>query len=588
MAIFDFVQENPVAGVGFVYKSSSNAYYYNGTSVTPIGVNSVFSATTGTGTTTMTIGSVSSGTVAAGQLIGKGATVTFTAPSTVNWTSNGLSVGDQIQFITTGTLPTGLELQTNYFVKTAATNSITISKTNGGPALTFSGTGTGTTTGIHLVSQIISFNTFNGTSGTVTLSVAVTWTNPTTFYAITNYPATTVRGIVYLDGTYYVMTPQGSIYGSGINDPTYWSSLNVIQSNAEPDGGIALFRQLNLLVAFGAYSSEFFYDAANPTGSPLLPYSSAFIEVGCAHAYTIAQSDNSTYFMGVTKQKGRGLYRLNGTNPEYLSNPFIDRIFNADDLANVNSFCVRIGGHIFYILYLGTTGITLVYDVSMGYWATWTVSSLSVSSNIDSISWNNNLVTVVNTSHTYSDGDLVVISGNTPSGYNGVYTINVLDDITFTYDLNSNPGVNTVLGTSANYIQSPFSVASYTSGNNLDIIQDSTTGFIYLLDNGTYTDNGNPIEVLARTFKFDAGDNKKKFTSQLEIIGDKVSSTAYISYSNDDYQTWSKYRPVNLDQQRSLLNRLGQTRRRAYRLRHHDNVPLRLESLEQTVIEGSG
>ena len=130
-------------------------------------------------------------------------------------------------------------------------------------------------------------------------------------------------------------------------------------------------------------------------------------------------------------------------------------------------------------------------------------------------------------------------------------------------------------------------MASYTSGNNLDLVQDSTTGFVFVLDNGTYQDNGNPIEVLIRTFKFDAGNNNKKFTSQLEIIGDKVASNAYIRYTNDDYQTYSKFRPINLGAQRSLLNRLGQTRRRAYEIRHHDNTPLRLESLEISVTEGT-
>jgi hypothetical protein len=110
---------------------------------------------------------------------------------------------------------------------------------------------------------------------------------------------------------------------------------------------------------------------------------------------------------------------------------------------------------------------------------------------------------------------------------------------------------------------------------------------VYLLDNGTYEDNGAPIDVLIRTFKFDAGDNKKKFTSRLEIIGDKVDSTAYVRYTNDDYQTYSQYRPVDLDSQRSQLTRLGQTRRRAYEVRHHDNVPLRLESLELTLTEGT-
>jgi len=516
MPTFEFIQENPVAGAGFVYKSTTDAFYYDGSTVTPIRANTSFVAGAGSGTSTMTVTSVTSG---------------------------GLFVGMTL----TGTTP-----------------SRTIS----------------------------AFDTFDGVSGTITLSGSATWTSGGTITGLitsdSDYPTTTVPGIVYLDGTYYVMTPNGSVQGSDINDPTSWSALNVIQCQGEPDGGVALARQLNLIVAFNTYSTEFFYNAGNPTGSPLLPYESAFIEVGCAVGTSVAQTDNSLYFIGVTKQKGRGIYRFVGTSPEYLSNPFIDRLLNADDLSNVSAFCVRIGGHIFYILYLGESELTIVYDSTSKQFSYWTTSALlSPALTITAMSYSNKLVTVTKASHGFNDGDLVVIAGVTPTGYNGTYTINVVDDNTFTYTLSANPGTVTVQGTAANYVQSPFAVASYTSGNNLDIIQDSTTGYVYLLDNGTYEDNGNPIEVLIRTPKFDAGNNDKKFTPVLEVIGDKVKSTAYVRYTNDDYRTWSKYRPVDLDIQRSRLNRLGQGRRRAYEVRHHDNVPLRLEALELTVSQGT-
>lgn len=515
MPTFEFVQEAPLSGVGFVYKSTTEAFYFDGSTVTPIRAAATFTATTGSGTSVLNISAVTSGTIVVGM----------------------------------------------------------------------------TLTGLNATRTIASFGTFDGVSGTVNLNSSTTWTDPTTVtgsYAVdSDYPVTTVRGIVYLDGTYYVMTPEGSIYGSAINNPLSWSALNVIQSQSEPDNGVMLARQLNNIVSFGDYSTEFFYDAANAVGSPLLPNEPSFLEVGCAVAESVAQTDNSCYFMGVTKQKGRGLYRLVGTQPEYLSNPFIDRIFNGDSLASVSSFCVRIGGHIFYILYLGNTGVTLVYDSTMQQWAYWTVSTLQDPVEIDDASWSNGLVTVEQSAHGYNDGDLVVIASSNPSAYDGEYTINVTTINNFTYDLVSDPGTYVGSATSANYVQEPFAVASYTSGGNLDIIQDSTTGFVYLLDNGTYEDNGNPIDVLIQTFKFDGGDNQKKFISQLEIIGDKVDSTAYVRYTNDDYQSWSNYRPVNLIAQRSLLNRQGQLRRRAIDVRHHDNVPLRLESVELTLTKGT-
>ena len=341
---------------------------------------------------------------------------------------------------------------------------------------------------------IVSFGTFNGTSGTVNLSIAQTFANPTTVtgnYSVANYPAITVKGIVYLDGTYYVMDLNGSIYGSGINNPLGWSALNVIQSNAEPDGGVALFRQLNLIVAFQTSSTEFFYDAANPIGSPLLPYASAFIEVGCASGNSVAQTENTLFFMGVTKQKGRAIYKLDGTKSKMVSNPFIDRLLNADDLSNVSAFCVRISGHTFYVLYLGNTQQTLVFDSTSQLWGKWTVSALSATKTVSAATWLGGIATLTITSHGFNDGDLTTIAGITPVGYNGAFTINTIDANTISYPLATTQTSLTVAGTAANYVQTPFNMASYTSGNNLDLVQDSTTGFVFVLDNGTYQDNDN-------------------------------------------------------------------------------------------------
>lgn len=435
---------------------------------------------------------------------------------------------------------------------------------------------------------------YNGTfTVTVTGNTTFTYTvsgapaTPATGTIIANQVNSTVKGIVYLDGTYYVMTPDGDIKGSEINDPTTWSALNSIQCQAEPDGGVALFRMLNLIVAFNTTSTEFFYNAGNPTGSPLLPYTSSFIEVGCAAANSVAPTDNTLYFVGVTKQKGRGVYRFAGTSPEYVSTPYIDRILNQDDMADVSSFCIRIAGHAFYILYLGTTGVTLVYDGATGEWANWTLLAASSATANTGLTWADRQVTVTKTAHGYSDGDYVTIAGVTPAGYNGSYVINVVDANTFTYDMATTLTTPaSVVGTSFNYTEEPFTMVAYTSGDNLDIVQDSTTGYVYFMDNGTYQDNGNPIRMRIRTSKFDAGNNDKKFTARLELIGDKVEGTAYVRYTNDDYQTYSKFRPVNLDAQRSILNRLGQTRRRAYEVINYDNQPQRFESLELTLTQG--
>lgn len=440
---------------------------------------------------------------------------------------------------------------------------------------------------------ITSFGTFDGTSGTVNLSASQTWVNPTTvtgegFIQITDadFPGETVRGICYLDGTYYVMTPDAFIYGSDIDAPFVWSALNVIQANAEPDLGVALFRQLNLLCAFGEYSTQFFYDAGNPTGSPLLPYTSANLEIGCASAESIAQAENTLFFMGRARQKGRTFYMMEGTKPIPISTPYVDRILNDDDLLAVTSFFIKIGGHGFYIVTLPTSEITLVYDTTTGMWNKWTQLTAGDALTGATFTWADNLVTAELTDHGLTDGQYVVISLSNPSGYNYSGSINVVDADTFTYVIESNPGAYVGSASLLPYTETYFNMASYTKAGDLDLVQDSTTGTVYSVSTGTYQDNSIPIKFQIRTSKFDAGNNKEKYFAKFELIGDKVDGTAYVRYTNDDYQTWSKYRPVDLSAQRSQLYRQGRGRRRAYDIINYDNLPIRLESMEITVSEG--
>lgn len=444
---------------------------------------------------------------------------------------------------------------------------------------------------------ITSFGTFNGTSGTVNLSGTDTWANPTTvtgkgFIKVTDvdYPPETVRGIVYLDGTYYVMTPAGLIYGSDLNNPFSWSALNVISAQSEPDLGVALYRQLNLIVAFGEYSTEFFYDAGNPTGSPLLPYSSAFLEIGCASGDSIAQAENTLYFIGKAKQKGRSVYMLEGTQPKQISTPYIDRILDNESLTNVTAYFIKLNGHGFYILTLPFSGKTLVYDTATQFWAEWTQLFLFSKVPPTTMSWDSGIVTVAYVNHGLSSGDYIVVSGSTPSNYDGEYIINVLDNSTYTFSISNDPGTYISGALISGYKATYFNMASYIKAGNLDLVQDSTTGNVYSVDSGTYQDNGLPIKYHIRTDKFDGNkqleNNREKYFAKMELIGDKVGATAYVRYSNDDYQTWSKYRPVDLSAQRSQLYRQGRGRRRAYEIINYDNVPIRLEALELTVTEG--
>lgn len=407
-----------------------------------------------------------------------------------------------------------------------------------------------------------------------------------------DYPATTVRGIAYLDGTYYVMNPNGEIFGSGINTPTSWTALNKIVAQMEPDAGVCLARLLNYLVAFGAYTTEFFFDAGNPApGSPLSPYTSGMLNVGCAAAGSVAQTNNQLFFIGVTKQRGRSVYALTGTTPQIISTPTIERIINKDTLETVFSFCVKIAGHNFYVLTLGNSDLTLVCDIATGDWKEWTSLTAATPVSISSLTYDTStkLVSATTaTAHGRSDGDPVLIAGAVQTEYNGLVNVTYIDSTHFTYTPLSVPTVTPATGTKTltGYTSSAFIGNFYAGYGNIELIQD-IDGNIYTFDPEVYEDNDIPIDVHIRTALIDGEVNQKKFFSKLEVVSDRIDTEVLMRYTGDDYQSWTKYRVVDLSPKRSVLHRLGQDRRRAFELRHTDDTPLRLEALELTLEVGN-
>ena len=76
-------------------------------------------------------------------------TISIAAPGVVTWTAHGLSVNDTIRFTTTGALPTGLAINTTYYVKEVlSANTFTVSTSAGGAAVTTSGSQSGTQTAL--------------------------------------------------------------------------------------------------------------------------------------------------------------------------------------------------------------------------------------------------------------------------------------------------------------------------------------------------------------------------------------------------------------------------------------------------------
>lgn len=325
-----------------------------------------------------------------------------------------------------------------------------------------------------------------------------------------------VSGAVFLNNYVLIGTSQNRIYNSDVGDPTTWNALNFLSFEQTADTLVGICKHLNYLVAFGAVSTQFFYDVANPTGSPLGLAASYTLEIGCASGDSIVATNNTVLWVGTSKTYGKSVYIMDGTAPVRISTANIDRHIEADGLGDIAAYCYTINGHTLYILTLQNTRQTLVYDLNEKMWYTWTQYSMQS---------------------------------------------------------NDQPNAGT-------YQESYFRPTYYTQLNGVPYVLDDDTATLYYLDVNTYQDAGQPIYCRTVTDISDNGSTKRKFFGRLEIIGDKVAGIMQIRHSGDDYNNWSTYRTVDLNAPRAQVYLSGADRRRAWEFLCTSNVPLRIDGAE--------
>ena len=313
----------------------------------------------------------------------------------------------------------------------------------------------------------------------------------------------------------------GTIYGSGLNDPTSWNPLNSIIAGSDTDTMVAIARHLNYIVAFGTSGTEFFYDAALPLpGSALDNNKSAYIEIGCANGYSVANAEMTILWVGETVTEGRSVYLLDGVSPVKVSTRYIDKYLNSCDMitsggTNVRSYCFKLSGHTLYVLTMKDLNLTFIYDLDEKKWYQWSSTTSATGTTTGT--------------ETYF----------TPTFFSG--------------NIEYSPGL---------------------------FLQDEVTGKVYKMTPDYYDDTGYAIYFRAVSPIVDSGTTKRKFYKRVEVVGDKVSGTLSIRKSDDDYQTWSTYRTVTLSDKRPVLYQYGNARRRAWEVFNSDSIPIRLKAIE--------
>ena len=340
-----------------------------------------------------------------------------------------------------------------------------------------------------------------------------------------DYPGTTSPHMVFLDGYLFVVkTNTGDIYNSDLDDPTSWTAGNYVTAEINPDFALTISKVKNYLVCFGNDGVEFFYDAANPQGSPLARNESYYKPVILQSS--VCNIGDTLYFMGRFQNQMPRMFKLDGNSLDVISpswvNRFLERfvitsflnptVTSANFIANFSSM-----GHNFLVVNTNSNFI-LLYDLEENFWYRWNFGTTSALNRIEGA--------CKDPTTPYRD---FLIQG-------GLTTFSAIDDFTY-----QDFGVN-------------FTCSYITE------------------------------DVTQETFNWKSCHRLGLFCDYPTTSG---TSYAQISWSDDDGNTWSSLRNMLVTTNNPYITQCGRFRSRNWKIEYTDNYPFRFWGISMDLNVGN-
>lgn len=142
------------------------------------------------------------------------------------------------------------------------------------------------------------------------------------------------------------------------------TTLSFYTAESSPDALVAAVALQGSLYLFGTETIERWIETGD-NDAPFRPQTSSVMNRGCLARDTIAQLDNTLFFVG----DDYAVYRLNGLVPQMISPAWVARKLRSETASNLVASVMELEGHSFYILN-GANGC-YVYDASTGSWIVW-------------------------------------------------------------------------------------------------------------------------------------------------------------------------------------------------------------------------
>lgn len=368
----------------------------------------------------------------------------------------------------------------------------------------------------------------NGAKGYIYNESALTTLTEITDADFTTYTTRICGNFVFLDGYLFFMTRDGRIVNSDLNSLTAWTSTSFISTQSSMDQGVGLFLYKGYIGAFNTTTTEFFEDVGNATGSPLRLLSNLTINIGCwsqslstnlnLGPVGYIEGHDTVFWHGRDLSGTSGIYMLDNFKAVKISDASLDDYIAQANYSVRMIGCCYLKGHPCLLLSIGDT-------------------------------------TNVDTSLVLMQLDLKLWSF-------------------WEFDNIPNAKVKAVTQSNQSYGFPEFygDTRIWTFGERPPIYQDANVS----------GSGGISYPVTMQTSLIDFGTSKYKRLHKFRLIGNEEASTTNVSvqWTNDDYQTFTTARTIDMSATNPYLNACGIFRRRAFKISYTGANPLRLEALE--------
>ena len=170
--------------------------------------------------------------------------------------------------------------------------------------------------------------------------------------------------VTFIDGYLIFSIGDGRLFATGINVVTV-NALDFAKAETKADGLLRGIAYGGLLFAFGTQTVEVWSDTANATGFPLTR--STTIPRGLIGRYAVAGHEDGFTKALIWVAEDNTVVRLNGTTPEKISPPDLDRaIASVEDKNTLEATVYVSGGHSRWVISSPT--FTWEFDLASQKW----------------------------------------------------------------------------------------------------------------------------------------------------------------------------------------------------------------------------